>query len=498
MAAGGLMSDEREVTWDYDPSLKPTEGEDKLNRSDTRKIVDALLGYERLGVDDFAASFLPGQGGRFAEESAKGRALAKLTSIIPEELLYESVLRRVDLRPLLAQVMSGNPAGAGIKLNGMTFSAEERYGAGQLFLQVQQQAENQARTVGTQQGLTGEALKTYVKKASRLWAEDRKEVGVGPIGLGEENRAAAEAEAEGTTAPAPSRTSKSWSDTYDEYARNQLADESIDGLPSEEDMRRLFQLDLADASNLWAAEATRAQALENGVDAPSYQVDAGDLFGVPRTATPMRLPPQAQGTQAMRDLRDNAGKPASTKSSVLSMMTTLYGRKPDEIRKLQEKLSAAGYFDQWDGEPEFMGMDTDARTQQAWKSLVQEGFKTNKSLSQILKERTQARKLDEEAGLKNDVRLTDSAGIRIGSDTVGQQVLGRKLTDDERSRLVRFIHGLELAEGKKLDKDSNDAVESVDVGARIEEWTRSANPVEAGAYDVLSQFDTLQSIIRGG
>jgi ABC-type proline/glycine betaine transport system ATPase subunit len=241
-----------------------------------------------------------------------------------------------------------------------------------------------------------------------------------------------------------------------------------------------------------------------------------------------------------------------------------------ELARLQTRMHEAGIFDLPEMDrPQRVGDPTDPNFKKAWQRLASLSLETGKSMTTIINDRRTARQaaLGEDAlGLGSTesvtgVLLTDPARIRTSANTIAAASIGRRLTPDEQTELVSYVHELErrnklvqekrdeieaqkaegadeelwemaaldetteagarieqaLARGDITDPDTPDS-ESEDTGdetgedefdtelgemvvadidARMQESIRRENPVEAGANDMAQQYETFQRLLAG-
>lgn len=174
----------------------------------------------------------------------------------------------------------------------------------------------------------------------------------------------------------------------------------------------------------------------------------------------------------------------------------------EEVYILGKKMKNAGLMTEDMTDP---SDSSDPAFKKAWKSLMGRALERNESMLSILdsmaKHRAEALE-DSYATL-----LTDPAAIRLQSDAMGKQLLGRALQPDEQAQLIEFYHELERRNLKlqagfdpnsenSLDELEGEAIQA-DLDARMNEWIRSENPEEAGGKDVADQYDVLTGLLAG-
>jgi hypothetical protein len=177
-------------------------------------------------------------------------------------------------------------------------------------------------------------------------------------------------------------------------------------------------------------------------------------------------------------------------------------RTPEEIKELQLRMSKAGYFgldpDNKLGEPLMWGIATDPETEDGWRQLIRDSITEGKSPNQILAERELAIKeklAEEKAKQIRDIQLTDAAGIRVGSELIAQNLVGRKLDGAEQEQLVGFIHDLERKRAMTLMPEGGQTEEGVDVQAQTAEFISRELPFEKSTNSLIGTFNNIRSII---
>ena len=172
-------------------------------------------------------------------------------------------------------------------------------------------------------------------------------------------------------------------------------------------------------------------------------------------------------------------------------------RTNTELRNMQDKLIAGGYLDEDD--VAYWGRATDKATVSAWRELVKDSINLGEDMATVLRDSTLAKREDEEEADKlsqRDLVLSSTIGVQTTADQLGQQVIGRKLSGDQHARVVEFIHSLERDLHETLAPEGGQEGEAIDVQAEVAAWVERANPVEAGAYDLLEQTQAFTDFVR--
>ena len=104
------------------------------------------------------------------------------------------------------------------------------------------------------------------------------------------------------------------------------------------------------------------------------------------------------------------------------------------------------------------------------------------------------------------ISLTDPARLRISADSIGQQMMGRKMTPEEHDQMIDFVHNLEMRNARitagmsadgELSEDGLDVNIAADIDARMREWTQKQAPVETGAKDVADTYEEFSNLLAG-
>ena len=176
---------------------------------------------------------------------------------------------------------------------------------------------------------------------------------------------------------------------------------------------------------------------------------------------------------------------------------------PEERVALVKRLEKGGFLQKGT----VIGGDTTSQAfKSAWSSLAQSSLERNVSMTTFLDQRTEAYQETIMSSLAT--RLTDPARLRASGDYMAKQTLGRKLTNDEQSKMVEFLHnlerrnsmieaGLDATEGAANGADQLDEGITADIDARMQEWITDENAVESQAKDTLSQYDQFVKMLNG-
>lgn len=273
---------------------------------------------------------------------------------------------------------------------------------------------------------------------------------------------------------------------------------------TDEDVQFMFRTESAESSidtyltELGGREQVRDQVRSEGIPGVSHlippdsiRVDLEGVDGVPRKnyqAPTNELRPQDQG-------------PAQGQKYRLSQALNLpFSMSREQVTALSDKMKRAGIYMQIDGgEPAVMGDPTDPQFRRAYKLLLSKSIQTGSTVTNVLE--TSMASVDEAQADMLRVSLTDPARLRIAADTLGKNILGRKMTAKEQAQLVRSIHAWQRDEAEQaFDMTTNETggeLTEVDWQARMEEMIRAENPGEAGAHDTMQQYEQFRGLIAG-
>ena len=489
---------DRQFTGDFTPG----DGETELTFDQVRDLLWQLV------KDDPTAKMEKRNRAKSADQLVTN--LAAILWRSGDQFHYESAIRALDRRQLYAQVMAPD-AGASVYVMGYEFEPDERRLAAEWFMNASEDADAAAEAVAEMQvqaGLLTEEQRGEFVAGMLALPDDRRQLQESP-----ESRLARETQTTGTLA-ADALAAEDSPDAFTQMFRDMLGAPQQQGRApaflTDGDVRGLFR-SMGDnaAFNTYNDQLARYRALDEVPD------EFADPFRI--NMDPQQSDPAVQ-RQALQALyrgdtgQENIDRLSGAKSYTLSQARDLlYGKNPDEIRALQEKLKRAGYF-QTNGEqgdePLFWGDPSDSRTQSAWRNLIGDAVREGVPVYDMLDRRIQSALdsglFDEDGNPiseRGDVRLTDRARIRVNAKEMAQDTLGRNLTPDEHNRLVEFIHQMETdtqnAASDAGNTDGSQVVEDTDVNAQIEEYLRRENPVEAGGRDVALSYNDFAGLLAG-
>ncbi len=279
--------------------------------------------------------------------------------------------------------------------------------------------------------------------------------------------------------------------------RNQIADSD---LPDWEKKVLLAEID--------QQEKPQAKMTEEEYNAARMKIFSEGSVGPERE---LKLQKLAQAYSAAKAQTKGTG-------SLRDIISKPYNMTASEVSAAAVQLFKAGYLNLQDYDPEkklseqmHITSAFDPAFQKAWNTWVGDSFKDrSKSMQQILQERQtsfmgqlqlyadqiKAKQAEARAKQAAAIQVSDPAGIRVTSDQIGVEAIGRKLTDVEHQMLISYIHNMETAQQSAIIGGATN-VENVDVNARLLEAIRANNPVAADATDEANQYKAFTSLLAG-
>lgn len=203
--------------------------------------------------------------------------------------------------------------------------------------------------------------------------------------------------------------------------------------------------------------------------------------------------------------------PGIVQTRATDMMNRILQFTPQQLADLQFKMFQGGLYPK-SMKPEDMAIGMrDPATLEAWQNLILMSAQyaaggSNMTLDEVLDSLVQTG-----AGLKalaansgggggggggQPTILSDPAEIRAMSDQIGQQLLGRNLTDKEKESLVQAIHGSEAGYYAQA-RGGASTITQVNPQAQAMEFIKSNMAPEYAATQVASTYDMFRQIIGG-
>lgn len=496
------------------PELEPRKGEEELTEEEAVKI---LAGRFQLGqrnvsnIEKVGAALDPrfwGDHGIPDSDRAGHDLMLRIVRALPPKYRTSSVLTYIDLRPLLEELAiteeQRDRAAATLHIGGQPFTPDERLRAAELLVEETGRIEEIAVALAANEETAGRITTTaqrdqYVativnsyKNGGELGTTPQLAVDAGDTDQTLDQREAAQGQLTQTT------------------LYNQLVQEAdvLGGEPnaysflSENEMQFMFRMNMVDWNQILETERNKVDARRAGQGSvPSdFMVDTGGLIpGQHPAARALQVPQNLPSEDRKAFLDQIGGSGNRTRVRLLDVFNSLYSpnRTNKELRNLQDKLIAAGYLDEEN--VRYWGRSTDDATVEAWRTLIRDSINTGTNMAELLKDQTIAkREKDAERDRKSmrDIVLSSRVGVAQSADTLAQQVLGRKLRPADHAKIVEFIHGLERRSANVLAPEGAQEAEEVDVAAEIEAYIERENATEAGAYDLLEQFNQFQNTAR--
>lgn len=329
-----------------------------------------------------------------------GKAIEDIADLIvqtlPAEAMNATVVQSIDLRPYLAQVEQSP-----LRFGG--YDAGHRYGNFQQFahelLQGQQTgAEAVARETNTNLGRPPESGLDTIRQFETDMATISPEARA--------NQASAALGAGGTTA---------------EAAATSIYDPNAD----------LFTQQLGTPT---FPESEYKQLIDIPSSAFDSIIDAERQFNEDN-----KLTPGTMQTGIVYDYTQGAGTSSSTvthkKMSLTSALDLPNTLTYEQLAGLQTKLAAAGYFDRV-GQTFVEGEATDPATQKAWELALIDAYRSpNTGVVQLLaKKGAEYRDIARKRNLAAAAPF-DSDVVRASADSMAQELIGRRLTAEEYTRV---------------------------------------------------------------
>lgn len=469
----------------------------KRLRNISGRTKDALFGSRRLQFiqvrdhrrDDGAVQ------GEFEWPQMAALAM-KLTQIVPKNLSVEDI-STLDIRPLLAQVMTG-PGGEGsAELNGQEFTEEERRVAGFWLVDETEKLRDALDEAIMDGNLTGQNLEDalLMKEEFVYGFRDgtlRKLPTINPVDFGVDA-------AGNTVLSTSSSTYQSGENVGFDVSQYNQAGAGRESFMTQEEMDDLFAqaTDPRQVVGTLMNERNEAIGAANaGVPYVGVQPRVTYEPGVGPKQVTMGRPGGEPKNVTMYD------EPAKTYTvqDVARLPSTM---SRQEVSDIQKKLVAAGYI-----EKDAMNDPTnfsDPAFKNAWQMLIGESLERKVPMTELLREKARIRQIAVEKELATS--LTDPARLRLNADAMAKQVLGRNLQPEEQSQLVEYLHELERRNAKiaaGYDPDSPEGLEELDretitadIDARMQNWIREDNLDEASAKDVSDQYDVFSDLLAG-
>ena len=208
-------------------------------------------------------------------------------------------------------------------------------------------------------------------------------------------------------------------------------------------------------------------------------------------------------------------------STTSQMAKELYAKDPGELRELQKRLYAAGFYGTYDVDKIVLGVP-DEVTFEAYSTAVQRAG----AYYAAGKKKTVDDVIDESAGILDQIYgkggrrggsgdgdgsqkrapltigLTSPDDLRAVAQKTATGTIGRALTDSELAQFVASFHQAQASSqtaSYNADVTGGTVTDVTDPGVAAENFARQQAPVEAGGSDFLRTFTAFRNILtRGG
>jgi hypothetical protein len=502
--------------------MKPRAGEERLEREDVAYVLLTRLGSSRAANQARGIRWNQNQDFNFGFRELLDTTVNKqdremldlaweIIDRLPEETHYESIINRMDLRPMIypliasqVQILEGQVPDA-VRVGDAVIRGKTRVRLAEVFQEFDRQERENAialadfdddptvtrddqleatRELAAMPETPGEVRPTLASAfADRARAEEERE-----------QRGLTEAEAKELGLGPDDFTTHIMTSQRD-YGIKLKTGANTDQWKSEEELRFLVAADGITLPVIMQYEANKEQARrELGPDSDPDAVPGDMEVNLGLDLRERLTDEQYEAYLAMSDTT----RPREPLRYLDAVNYISQGNLTGaQIRNIQNHLVDAGYIDK----PDWWGDSTDAKTINAWRRLMDESYASGRSFTDILARR-RAQNMDKKAEdeFSRVYTLTDSAALRRATDVIGEKLLGRRLTDDERTRYIEAIHGYETDWAKSHDAKVRDEkgglLEDVDVNARIEEMMMNDHSVESEAFGALQQFAIFDDIAR--
>lgn len=482
------MGTEREGEWTVAADVWGDDLGVVLDHDEARKILLARMGF-RGSLD----SYTNRQKGWVAADVWKP-LVDRLIKTIPDEMRTEQVIRQVDIRSLLHQVMNteyGAQQAGEITVNGQKFSPNMQALAGAIFVDYQTEMRGQLETQLLDSGVSADEAPMFTADLMSQWRD----------------------QAPFTLFPTQAVEGAILRDPTTGQVSTVGANENLSDIGSQ-------------IANVLNGSGTRPEApafLTQRDLAIMLATDTpGSVFGRYGDDLSMRAAFETQGGIAPRDqtnvdlgelspnARSRPSRPDTSNLAGIAGASDDYGRRytlrqamelplgmtREQIASLTDKMEKAGLFAQVEGgTPAVKGDPTDPQFKRAYQLLLAKSIERGVAVPSVLEQDRLA--YDEAVQDAVRTRLTDPARIRIAADTIARDQLGRRLSKSELTKYVAAIHQMEKGQAATESDDDGGDVTEVDYASRIEEMIRQQNPGEAGAADTVDQYEMFRSILAG-
>lgn len=192
----------------------------------------------------------------------------------------------------------------------------------------------------------------------------------------------------------------------------------------------------------------------------------------------------------------SSGQPVTRKLSLQGALGWLARQDAETVASMQEKMAAAGYFNQV-GQNYIWGDADDEATYNAWQMVLLESYQQNVPVDQILvKKAAEARKIQRQQML-NTWGAPDANRIRTAANVMAADAIGRELRDDEFEKLQAYLTN--LVEDRADDLTGADDTSwrneySISTGYSEDDIAAGLDPLLRPEMGASAGWDTIQKV----
>jgi hypothetical protein len=263
-----------------------------------------------------------------------------------------------------------------------------------------------------------------------------------------------------------------------------------------------------------ALEEAFQKAISNSSQAQaanSYDAQA-DIYGLGvQSSTPVRFRSTLARSGSRAELvssYDDPNAPRNATGTVGSQLQRLYQMGPQELAMWQRKLFEGGFYANGMEWTDIIPGVVDEQTDRAWYRATISAARSvaagqNVSLEDVIDNSAMALNYQGSgsgggggAAPYQPTRLSDPAGLRAMMDQISGSLIGRRLTDDEKAKLVAQIHGAETNFYGQVRGQAS-VLTDVNPQAQIQESVEKDFKPEFDATQVANTFGMFEQIIGG-
>lgn len=243
--------------------------------------------------------------------------------------------------------------------------------------------------------------------------------------------------------------------------------------------------------------------------APQSSYDAlADVYGLGVTSS-TRVPIRYRPTQSQ--IVSTLGPPSNLKiaqSTVGGQMQRLYSMAPAEVAQWQRKLFEGGFYGTSIQMSDIMPGVVDLNTSKAWQNALITAARYSSTghdttIEDVIDMTAQAVDYQGTAsggggggGTYSPTRLTDPASLKAMADQISVNLIGRRLTEQEKTALVTKVHGAEAGFYDQV-RGQAPTLTDVDPQAQIQQNIQQDFKSEYDATNVAHTYDIFSQILAG-